>query len=156
MMENTLNGRIRTRITRWKFSSTHTYSIHKYPFPWRKDNSMRAHKLWLMYAQIDSNLRNFAPMSSFPFRIYHSVHKSFCWYFQTQSLRDQNLFALKHRALLLTWTLVLETSCCFSPQLFPLLQLGNHICFADLTTCLINKCGCWVCANYPLLPSSSW
>ena len=38
----------------------------------------------------------------------------------------------------LTWTLTLEV-CCFTPQLFPLFQLENHIWFADRIACLIKK-----------------
>lgn len=71
-------------------------------------------------------------------RKYHSVNKIFSWCFLS-------MYSLtRHRPLMHTWTVALEKSSSFNPQLFTLLQLENHIQFAMLIPCSWKKGGFWV------------
>ena len=117
----------RTRITMWKFkwdNSTRTLSLKK-----RKWQEV----IWIVMIGAQNDDNKSPAMEYIPafIRLSSGVSKDL-----THRLK---LFALKPRPLMLTWTLTLEASCCFSPQLCSLFQLWNYIWFANSIACLIKK-----------------
>ena len=134
MVEKTWNGRIRTRITMWKFkwdNSTRTLSLKK-----RKWQEVK----WMVMigAQNDDNTRNMPQSPHFHFGIYPCLHQTFIWCRQGLNTPAETVLPWSP-GLWRSPGLTLEASCCFSPQLCSLFQLWNHIWFANLIACLIKK-----------------
>lgn len=105
-------------------------SFSRKPKKKKKDNGRRTHE-WVW-----NTFKEFCPsVLHLHLRKYHSVNKIFSWCF----LSMYSVSLTRHRPLMHTWTVALEKSSSFNPQLFTLLQLENHIQFAMLIPCSWGK-----------------